>query len=331
MDAENASEVIEVDPACKWPGLHPVWDEALPVWGSGWYVHLVIFVAAFGLLSIYAFTMLCLEMRRYCGSSHERRGGILKRRLSGLRIALHSLIFVACFTRTLSLGIDPYGSRGILICPSGVVLWSLGWPCLVSAFSILLLLLLETTRMSLAPSRIQKPSILGAIIATSLSYVLFTDFLVAYDNSTMHAITFCQVLFVLWGILVSFGYLFVWWKIRSNLAASKGVQTTSYQRDSADTPKLRRLNTIILVSAVIGTCLTIGNLYWLSVNLDNSFTAQALKPWSWFVFNTCQRILEVGIAIMILVTSFKSSKRNSVEDHGESMDSKLHSDVALKT
>ncbi|XP_071484451.1 uncharacterized protein [Diadema antillarum] len=300
-------------PRCKWPAPHPVWPDAFATWGALWTVHVVTFTIAFASLATFSCGMLSMLVWRRCKSG-ERGEQVTSQRLSSLRIALHSLVFVATGARTMSIGIDPYGTRKILVCPSGVILWSLGWPSLVSSFSILLLLLLETTRLSLAPPRIQRPSVLCAIISVSLGYVIFSDFLVAYNNSAKYAITVCQLLFILWGILLFVGFMMVWWKIKSNLmASSSGQTTTSDQRNSGDDSKMRRLNTIIFTSAAIGACLTTGNLYWTSSILDKSFRPSALRPWPWLAFNTCQRFLEVSISAMILVTVSKSSKTNKVE------------------
>ncbi|XP_063962332.1 uncharacterized protein LOC129271623 isoform X2 [Lytechinus pictus] len=306
-------------PRCRWPAPHPDWTVAFAVWGNSWLAHIIIFVIAYAILAIYSGSVLCYLVWKRCSAERGAHDGVLTKRLINLRIALHSLVFVACSARTMSLGIDPYGTRRILKCPSGVVLWSLGWPSLVASFSILLLLLLETTRLSLAPPRIQRPSVLASIIAVSLGYVLFSDFLVAYDNSTKYAVTVCQLLFILWGILLFFGFIFVWWKIHSNLmASSRGQTQTSSNRDSSDNSKMRKLNTIIFVSAAIGICLTVTNLYWVSSTLDKSYRPEALKPWSWLAFSTCQRFLEIGISIMILLTVSKSRENSKVDDTGKS-------------
>lgn len=318
---ETASDLTKVPalPRCRWPAPHPDWDVAFATWGSTWMAHIIIFVVAYAILAIYTCSVLCFLVWKRCSSVRGTHDGILTKRLTNLRIALHSLVFVACSARTMSLGIDPYGTRKILKCPSGVVLWSLGWPSLVSSFSILLLLLLETTRLSLAPPRIQRPSVLGSIIGFSLGYVLFSDFLVAYDNSTKYAVTVCQMLFILWGVLVFFGFVYVWWKIHSNLTASSRGQTqTSSQRDNNDNSKMRKLNTIIFVSAAIGICLTVSNLYWVSATLDKSYRPEALRPWPWLLFSTCQRILEVSISIMILLTVSKSGQSSKVDDNANS-------------
>ena len=169
------------------------------------------------------------------------------------------------------------------------------------AFSILLLVLLETTRMALAPPRFQRPAVLAAIIIPSMIYVLIADMLVAYGGMKM-ALLVCQVMFVVWGLLLCFGFGKVWWKINQNLRSSAQDQV------NRDNGRLRKLNIILISCAVIGLALTLINLYAISATRSVLLRPYFVRPGPWMAFQTGQRILEVLICTLILVSQNRSSR-----------------------
>ncbi|XP_071790172.1 uncharacterized protein [Asterias amurensis] len=285
-------------PRCRWPAPTPDWPVAFAEWQWGWYVHIYTFPTLYLFLTIYIivwFVSGCLN-----GESRSEGGYRGNKKTPRLNATLHGLVLVSCSSRCTFLYIDPYGTRKLLPCPLGPVLWSMGWPFITASISVLLLVLLETTKMSLAPPKFQRPSILACIVVPSLCFVLVTDFLVAYDNSTKYALLVCQVMFIIWGALLGSGFLFVAWKMRHIVANSKGCYT-SEEVGVRETGRLKRLNIIVLSCSLVGLALTVTNLYAVVSIFIPSFRSGYTSPWRWMVFQTCQRLLEVSIVVLVLM------------------------------
>ncbi|XP_072043511.1 uncharacterized protein [Amphiura filiformis] len=291
---------------CSWKSPHPNWPVAFSTWGKFWEFHIYLFGMCFVLLAVLSLLCFILDVAsRYVRHSnqedHHPKG-------SPLSISLHGLIFTSTAARSINLLVDPYGTEKALPCPLGPVFWSCGWPGICCAFSILLLVLLETTQMSLAPPRFQRPIVLACIIIPSLIFVLVADMMVAYGGMKM-ALLICQVMFVVWGLLLCSGFGRVWWKIRQNLTSSSQDQSV-HGRDNS---RLRKLNVILISCALIGLAMTLINLYAISAARSVLLRPYFVKPVPWMAFQTSQRLLEIGICTLIVASQNRSSRWKKTE------------------
>ncbi|XP_022085892.1 proline-rich transmembrane protein 3-like [Acanthaster planci] len=285
-------------PRCRWPAPTPNWTAAFEEWQWAWPAHIYLFPTLYLCLSIYIIVWFVTGCSK--GSARENAEYRGNRKTPRLNSTLHGLVLVSCVTRCIFLYADPYGTRKVLPCPLGPVLWSCGWPFITASVSVLLLVLLETTKMSLAPPKFQKPGVLAAIVVPSLCFVFVADFLVAYDNSTKYALLVCQAMFILWGCLLGIGFLVVAWKMRHIVANSQGC-VTSQEVGVQESGRLKRLNDIVLACSVIALALTSINLYAVVSIYVSHFRSGYTAPWRWMIFQTCQRLLEVSIVIVILL------------------------------
>jgi hypothetical protein len=73
-------------------------------------------------------------------------------------VALMLMVLSFSLTRFLFLLLDPYYSRGLMPFLVTRLLFSLGLPGFTASFSIMLLILIDTTRLSLGPPKFRKVS-----------------------------------------------------------------------------------------------------------------------------------------------------------------------------
>lgn len=206
-EQEPGRIVPEAEPG--WPEPEPEWSVAIEEWGAAWPIHTYFFGCAFVIADILAIWILVRVLK---DSNRQYKGS-----LSG---SLLTMLILFCSLRFISLIVDPYHTEKVFHAVSARLLWSLGSPFLLSAFSLVLLALIDTTKMSVGPPRFQKlPAILG-FTAAHVTLVISTDLSVYFFPETDPLLVICQGLFILFGFLMCVGYLCVAIKIRSNLSSS---------------------------------------------------------------------------------------------------------------
>ena len=189
----------------------PNWLEAKKIWKWGWQLHVFGFASLYILVGLY--TVFNIFTRRHFY--------LRKKKLHAL--FLNSMLLVSFFTRATVLLWNPYASESpsnivLVLC---VILLGVGSLCWTSAFSVVLLITLETTKLSLAPPRFQKPGFLIGILASSVIYNIISVVIVASYNSAKVMIFIRQVLLAIWGLVISVGYAVAAYKIRRNLGSSR--------------------------------------------------------------------------------------------------------------
>ena len=294
---------------CTWNSPHPDYPVAFAVWGAFWEFHVYFFGLSFVMIAIQSAICFVLDVASRFTAKSNSPDDPGPKKASPLSISLHALVFSATAARAINLLADPYGTNKVLPCPLGPVFWSCGWPGICCAFSILLMVLLETTRLSLGPPRFQRPAFLAAIIIPSLIFVLVADLMVAYAGMKQALLT-CQCLFLVWGLLLCFGFAQVWWKIRQNLSSSSqepGIQG----RENSN--RLRKLNMILISCGIVGLCLTLTNLYAITATRTALLRPYFIQAVPWITFQTTQRLLEIVICTLILVSQNRSNRWKNVE------------------
>ncbi|CAN8016770.1 unnamed protein product [Ixodes persulcatus] len=124
---------------------------------------------------------------------------------------LNVFLLLLGLTRCLCLFLDPYGSRQANIFFSSLqlmpgvllaMLWDLGFPCLLSAFSLLQLAFLQITQMQASPSRIGDETCISLVVVLHFCLAILSDILWAMQNSTRVVWLFTQLSFTAWGLFV---------------------------------------------------------------------------------------------------------------------------------
>ena len=124
---------------------------------------------------------------------------------------------------------------------------------ILSAFSILLLILLETTKTSLAPPRLQNIWVLLAITAV-LTFVLLTfNLLVLYADRKFWYFLSYLVLFS-WGTLICTGYVVAGRRMWRNLQSSRQIGKSSGER------RLKNITMLLFLGPCITAAVLILNL-----------------------------------------------------------------------
>ena len=178
----------------------------------------------------------------------------------------------------------------------------------LSAFSILLLVLLETTQTSLATPRLQNLRKLLAITCVFSAVMLFLNLMALWKHSLEWY--FASYLYVFaWGILVCVGYAVAGYRIWQNLKSSRS------QRIHIGEGKLKRIISLIFISPVItfatlllSVCMAASD-YGILMKLEIS----ASSKWARFVVLVLLRTCELIIMLIIfgMVIRIKPQRRSA--------------------
>ena len=273
----------------SWPEPGPNWPVAYRKWLWAWAVHIYGFAAVFTFLSI----IPVVEMFRLV---------TLKQRKAALKITLLSTIEIFCVTRAVFLFVNPYGSTGIINAGITRLLFAIGNPCVISALSLLLLVLIDTTKMNIAPPKFQRIQNIVPVIIFHVILVIATDFVVEYFLAAKGLILVCQLYYIIVGLFLTVGFARVAHMISSNVAA--GVQ-----RDS----KMKKLRRMIILSTVVSALLLTVHLY-AAVGVFGIYShVRHVEAWPWWSFQTCNRFLEVVMcAIVIKLNSNTRTNQKSL-------------------
>lgn len=193
----------------SWPEPEPEWDAAFNEWGAVWPLHVYFFGTCYAIAFIFA--VLCVI-------------AIVKSIKAGKgKLAFSLLVMVIIFnaSRALSLFMEPYYAYNNIPFLTSRIIWSIGVPFLTSSFSLVFLVLLDTTKMEIGPPRFQKMSVILTITGIHVGIVLVSDFVVFYEAAAKAMLVICQLLFMIYGMVLAIGYLYVGVKIRQNSSAGQ--------------------------------------------------------------------------------------------------------------
>ena len=180
----------------------------------------------------------------------------------------------------------------------------------LSAFSILLLILLETTKTSLAAPRLQNIWVLLAITAVFTAISLTINLLVLYADRELWFFVSHLVLFI-WGILICVGYSIAGYRMWRNLKSSRQLGNSA-----------GRLNTIInqvFISAFITALMLILNLSLVikdfSLTANRKITKESI--WSRYAILFLLRSCELAVVVLIFGIVIGTKSRRSSVEHGQ--------------
>lgn len=278
-----------------WPEPAPDWPEAKKQWQWVWPLHVYGFASMNFLVFLYALYILVRRRKS-------------RRKFHAFFMNLMLVLFG--LSRCVVLSWDPYASKEHdrkteLV--ASVIAFGLGTAFITSAISLLLLLLIDTTRISLVPSRVQNLNYILSVTFFNVVYVLVTDITVAFVPEAKVMILICQVGFSLWGIFVSAGFAVVAYRLWRNLKSSREA-TVYHQEMARETKRIKRL---------------VGMSYFASFWSFANFTIiiyVAFSPngvysqtrhvdiWQWFGLQTISRTTELVMCTTIFVIALTSHK-----------------------
>lgn len=271
----------------------PDWEEAMKVWSIGWYLHVYITGALFALLALYSLYSVCLIRRLF----------VIGR---GYFISLNVILFIFGASRTFYLLFDAYNAEGKLPAWLSYYCMSISFPCLTSAFSILFLALFRTTRMSVMTSVLNVPVLVVTILLHFL-LVLSTDFLVGYLSTAVVLLFVCQVVYVVWSVILTLAYLALFARLHgAALVRQKQIKRHSFTEVTISgvqtikrgaSVRLSRAVIITILAAVFG--LFCAGLQTISIVLVYAVDSGDPEPWTWWGYQLASRVCELLMCLLL--------------------------------
>ena len=174
---------------------------------------------------------------------------------------------------------------------------------ILSAFSILLLILLETTKTSLAPPRLQNIWVLLTITAVTTSVMLTFNLLVLYaDKKFWYFLSHMAV--SAWGTLICIGYVVAGRRMWKNLQSSREVGKSSGE--------LKNVTILVFLAPCITAAMLILNIclaaseYGILKHLEMTDNTFWRRYATMFLLKCCQ--LAIVVLIFGVVIRTKSGK-----------------------
>lgn len=297
-----------------WPEPAPNWPEAKQTWAWGWSFHVYFFTALYCLVIVRGLFVLFTQGKAFLRSKNHR-------------LVMNSLLLSFGILRLVFFIWDPYGSnpahtKAELV--ASIITFGIGTACLTSSFSFLLLIVLESTRISIAPSKLQSRSFLTGICAVNVLYIMTSDLIVAHFQNAKVMILICQIAFALWGILVAFGYALAALRLWRNLKASR--QASRFDRDLAtEGKKCVRLIKLLCLASICGAVLFSTVVYSAVGETSVYSDSEVVNIWPWLAIQSLLRACEIFMCLLLFITALRtntSSRTNNNDNKVDTMDIK---------
>ncbi|XP_041376498.1 proline-rich transmembrane protein 4-like [Gigantopelta aegis] len=297
ITSEPETSQTEPEPQPEiWPEPGPDWPEAFSAWGVAWPLHVYIIATIFTCIAILA---VFLILANVCNKTGQKK--------STTTISLNSMVAFFTGTRACVLFMDPYSqARDPVPFIVSHIVWSVGLPGLTASFSIVFLILLDTTKMEMAPPKFQRLGTIAWITGVHLGIVLAVDLLVMYVGFTVKPLLLlCQALFIAYGLTLSIGFLYTAVKIRGNL-------TSSGQIKDEQTERLWKLTRTIGTASVIAMAMCVTYVYSAVSEFGVLSDISVVDPWSWWSLQTLLRLEEIACSLVVVTIFVKSSPTSTV-------------------
>lgn len=116
--------------------------------------------------------------------------------------SINVFLLLLGLTRCLCLFLDPYGSKQLIPTVMLAMLWDLGFPCLLSAFSLLQLAFMEATQAHVFPRRLADETCISLVVVLHFCLTIASDILWVLQNSLRVVWLFTQLSFTGWGLFL---------------------------------------------------------------------------------------------------------------------------------
>lgn len=275
-----------------WPEPGPEWKKAFKKWKWAWHIHVYVFATAFLFIGFYAGYYVVLNIYDGLGGKH-------------LSVCLNAMVFLFGITRAFVMFLDPY-HQGNLISAIFVMrlLWSIGGPCLTASDSLIILALIETSRVSIAPPRFQKLKTISIIIAIHFVLVIVSDTVVSTYMEAKVMILMCQVFFSVWGITLGAGYVRLAYKMNKQLFSHKQVKA-----------KADKIYIFLIYASAAANFFICGVMIYTMAGVFGVYTdITFVDAWHWWTLQTLFRVGEVVTCVLIFTVSAKRSRVKSAAD-----------------
>ena len=256
----------------------PDWPIAFKTWGKAWNLHMYLFLAIYILLAAIAVIALAHDL-------------LTNHAMKGLKLTLYlTLLFIGC-SRAVILFIDPYSSRGTLNYHAAYITWSLGFPCILTALGLLLLVFMEVTKMDLIPPRFQKLSTALGLMFFNLLVNFVIDVILLLTEKVLLLKIICRSYFLIFGFILTMGFLFIGFRF------SRSAVESIYGDKG-----LTRLRAFAFILSAL-------NLLFLGIQIYSIIQFDSTEislPWPWYALQTSLRGLEASICLLMFCIIFNN-------------------------
>ena len=273
----------------NWPEPGPRWEEAYGIWKWAWELHVYLFASVYLCIGLYAGYYVIANI--YDGLKGKY-----------LSVNLNILVAFFGFTRAFVLYLDPYHQGGIIHNTAVMrVIWSLAGPCLTASDCLMILALIETAKISIAPPKLQKLSVNLIVICLHFTLVITTDCVVSEYVEAKAMLLFCQIFFVTWGVVLGTLNFILGYKLDKQLFSHKKP------KDNAD-----KIYIYLIYASGVANYFLCGIIVYSAFGVFGVYSdVQYVDAWSWWAFQTLSRFSEILACVLIFTVS---AKRTRVKD-----------------
>lgn len=282
----NHEDVLTMPENVPYAEPVPDWEKAKPLWGIAWEVHWIGLGVAFGLLAVIFLVALIQAKKK---ARFGRKPYVL---------AINALLLTLALSRAIYLLLDPYGSK-----QNGVklkkwlagLLYNIAFPCLTSAFCLILYVFLGVAKLQLVSKRLQNARLFVAIISFHFTLIIIAEICVILAPEVADIILIiCHLFFIIWGFALCVSFIYGGLKLICSINKVSKRLKTQRQTSSSKVAK------ITLVTSFLGLATSILHTYsLLYVYRFYRADQEPPDPWMWWVFHTCSRLLEIIMACNI--------------------------------
>lgn len=283
-DREIETQLTRMD---DWVIPKPDWKLAFMKWKSTWPIHIYIFSGLFILAALLVTTIRCYVYWQEGPSKRELFAEVLT-----------TLVFLFSLLRATSLLADAYGHKQRTTYGVTHFIWSMATPCLTASYAVLLMAILDSTKMSLLPEAAQRWRSLVGVTGIHFVVVILGDVVLLSAPGAKIVYVICQFLSTVWGLIVSIGYAFLGLKLYYNFWSMATV------KNAAPEPRIWRLFLLICITALVCSTVSLSQLYFLFSNFGPLSKENPADAWPWLRLQNLLRFGEIVSCFLISTELF---------------------------
>lgn len=219
------------------------------------------------------------------------------------------LLLMGCF-RAGILFKDPYlspaNSTGLFVLE--LIIFGLGSACSVSAFTILLFILLETTNLKFGPARFKQLRYPLCITCLYIVFFVTSDIVVVLYPQAKVVLLVCQVIYVLWGVAVCLGFAFTAWKIWQNLKPSRNLAFYNNQFNN-EAKQMNTLVYLLTMASFTGGISFILKILTVTSGMSMFSDKKNVEYWKWYGLTFGTLVTELMINTLIYAIALRTCIR----------------------
>ncbi|XP_049952720.1 uncharacterized protein LOC126469638 isoform X1 [Schistocerca serialis cubense] len=268
-------------------------------WGVAWDVHVYLTGSLFTVLSI-------------CSFINIARANSCRRLLSyGYFVSLHALLFVVGILRSVYLFYDGYNVNKSFPEPVSLLMFHIVSPCITSAFLVLFLFLLLTTKVYVFGVYLQKPTVIAIFIIVHIVLCVSLDLASGFSPESFLSLI-CQCLFVLICVCVGLAYLYSY-RMLVRSATRKMDSSFGNNFTNIHHPTLSIAIRLTLAAALLSLLLSAAHLYGIFGVDDNLEWEGKSLPWLRWGHQFSVRVIEIAICFLLLSAGVQPMRQDRAE------------------